>query len=53
MTYRALLLGFRVCEVPIIFTDRELGQSKMSGAIAVEAATLVPRLRRRLRHAHL
>jgi dolichol-phosphate mannosyltransferase len=53
MTYRALLLGFRVCEVPIIFTDRELGQSKMSGAIVVEAATLVPRLRRRLRHAHL
>ena len=31
MTYRALLLGFRVVEIPIIFTDRELGQSKMSG----------------------
>src|ERR1019366_2963996 len=53
MTYRALLLGFRVREVPIIFTDREFGQSKMSGAIVVEAATLVPRLRRRLRDAHL
>jgi dolichol-phosphate mannosyltransferase len=53
MTYRALLLGFRVHEVPIIFTDRELGESKMSGAIVVEAATLVPRLRHRLRHAHL
>ena len=52
MTYRALLLGFRVREVPIIFTDREFGQSKMSGAIVVEAATLVPRLRRRLRDAH-
>jgi dolichol-phosphate mannosyltransferase len=52
MTYRALLLGFRVAEVPIVFTDRELGESKMSGAIVLEAATLVPRLRRRLRHAH-
>ena len=52
MTYRALLLGFRVKEIPIIFTDRELGQSKMSGGIVLEAATLVPGLRRRLRHAH-
>ena len=52
MTYRALLLGFRVKEVPITFTDRELGESKMSGSIVLEAATLVPALRRRLRHAH-
>ncbi len=52
MTYRALLLGFRVTEVPIIFSDRELGESKMSGTIVLEAATLVPRLRRRLRHVH-
>ena len=51
MTYRALMLGFRVIEVPIIFTDREYGESKMSGTIVLEAATLVPRLRRRLRHA--
>ena len=48
MTYRALLLGFRVVEVPITFTDRTVGESKMSGAIVVEAATLVPRVRRRL-----
>jgi dolichol-phosphate mannosyltransferase len=52
MTYRALLLGFRVIEVPIIFTDREYGESKMSGTIVLEAATLVPHLRWRLRHAH-
>ena len=52
MTYRALLLGYRVIEVPIIFSDREYGESKMSGTIVLEAATLVPRLRRRLRHAH-
>jgi len=48
MTYRALLQGFRVVEVPIVFTDRTVGESKMSRAIVVEAATLVPRIRRRL-----
>lgn len=46
MTYRAILLGFRVKEVPITFTDRTEGTSKMSGNIVVEAATTVPRLRR-------
>jgi dolichol-phosphate mannosyltransferase len=49
MTYRALLLGFRVREIPITFADRERGQSKMSGGIVFEAAALVPLLRRRLR----
>jgi dolichol-phosphate mannosyltransferase len=48
MTYRALLLGFRVREVPITFTERERGVSKMSQGIVWEAATLVPRLRLRL-----
>ncbi len=48
MTYRALLQGFTVVEVPITFTDRTKGQSKMSRGIVVEAAVLVPRLRRRL-----
>ena len=48
MTYRALLLGFRITEVPITFSDRELGRSKMSRGIVLEAATLVPRLRLRL-----
>ena len=52
MTYRALLLGFRVVEVPIMFVDRQYGTSKMSGTIVVEAATLVPRLRHRLRRVH-
>ena len=46
MTYRALVAGFRVTEVPITFTDRVLGESKMKGSIVVEAATRVPRLRR-------
>ncbi len=48
MTYRAILLGFRVREVPITFSERELGTSKMSRRIVLEAATLVPRLRRTL-----
>jgi dolichol-phosphate mannosyltransferase len=48
MTYRAILLGFRVVEVPITFREREHGTSKMSRRIVLEAATLVPRLRRTL-----
>jgi dolichol-phosphate mannosyltransferase len=37
MTWRAVQAGFRVREVPITFTERERGTSKMSGAIVVEA----------------
>jgi len=49
LTYRAVLAGFRVVEVPIMFRDRRLGQSKMSWRIAAEAVVLVPQLRRRAR----
>jgi dolichol-phosphate mannosyltransferase len=45
MTYRAVKHGFRVDEVPIVFVDRRVGQSKMSKKIFVEALTLVWRLR--------
>ena len=45
LTYRAVQAGFRVVEVPIVFRDRERGQSKMSWRIAVEAMWLVPLLR--------
>jgi dolichol-phosphate mannosyltransferase len=45
LTYRAVRAGFRVVEVPIIFRDREHGQSKMSWRIAAEAMWLVPGLR--------
>jgi dolichol-phosphate mannosyltransferase len=45
LTYRAVRAGFRVVEVPIVFRDRELGESKMSWRIAVEAFWLVPLLR--------
>ena len=46
VTYRALLAGFRVTEVPIIFRDRTKGASKMSSRIALEAMWSVPSLRR-------
>jgi dolichol-phosphate mannosyltransferase len=44
-TYRALRAGFRVVEVPITFSDREAGGSKMSKAIVAEAIWKVPLLR--------
>ena len=37
--------GFRVVEVPIVFRDRRVGESKMSGAIVAEAALRVPAMR--------
>ncbi|GAY10746.1 polyprenol monophosphomannose synthase [Pseudonocardia sp. N23] len=37
MAWRALQAGFRVREVPITFTERELGASKMSTAVMFEA----------------
>jgi dolichol-phosphate mannosyltransferase len=45
LTFRALRGGLRVAEIPIVFRERERGESKMSGRIALEAALLVPRLR--------
>jgi dolichol-phosphate mannosyltransferase len=45
MTYRALLLGFTVREVPITFADRIAGGSKMSRSIVLEAIRRVPLLR--------
>lgn len=47
MNFRAWKKGFRVGEVPIVFTDRRLGQSKMSGAIVREAVWRVWALRLR------
>lgn len=37
MKYRAFVKKFNIVEVPIIFTDRTKGQSKMSGSIIKEA----------------
>ena len=43
VAYRAAQAGARIREVPIRFVDRELGESKMSGDIVVEALALVTR----------
>mgnify|MGYP000222713867 CR=1 FL=1 len=45
MKYRAFSKNFTIVEVPIIFTDRTKGQSKMSGAIFQEAVFGVIALR--------
>ncbi len=37
LAWRAVQAGFRVTEVPITFTEREIGTSKMSGGIVREA----------------
>ncbi len=37
LTYRASRKGFRVVEMPIVFEDRRVGQSKMSRRIVLEA----------------
>jgi dolichol-phosphate mannosyltransferase len=41
MTHRLWRKGLKVVEVPIVFTDRERGQSKMSGHIVREALLMV------------
>lgn len=45
MKYRAYANGFNIVEVPIIFTDRTKGESKMSNAIIKEAIFGVVALR--------
>ena len=46
-TFRAIRAGFEVVEVPIVFRDRRVGQSKMTHAIVLEAALRVPMMRLR------
>jgi len=46
MALRAVKAGCRVAEVPICFTERRAGKSKMSGSIITEAVVLPWRLRR-------
>lgn len=43
MTFRTAQLGKRILEVPITFSEREFGESKMSGNIITEALTNVTR----------
>ena len=44
-TYRVIRAGFSVVEIPIVFVDRRVGESKMDGSIVVEAMLQVPALR--------
>ena len=44
-TYRAICAGFRVVELPIVFRDRHVGESKMTNRIVFEAAWRVPAMR--------
>ena len=45
MSYRAWRKGFRLVEVPIVFTERDTGESKMSKRIVREAVWRVWMLR--------
>lgn len=45
MKFTAWKLGFKIIEVPIIFTDRKMGASKMSGGIFNEALWGVLRMK--------
>jgi dolichol-phosphate mannosyltransferase len=45
MKYTAIKMGYKVVELPIIFTDRTQGESKMSGSIFKEAIFGVLKLR--------
>lgn len=45
MKFTVWKLGYRIVEVPIIFTDRKLGSSKMSGGIFNEALWGVVRMK--------
>jgi len=45
MNFRAWVKGYKIKEIPIIFSDRTIGQSKMSKKIVHEAIFMVWRLR--------
>ncbi|MCF6185430.1 MAG: polyprenol monophosphomannose synthase, partial [Bacteroidales bacterium] len=45
MKFRSIISGYKIKEVPIIFTDRTEGNSKMSGGIFSEAFWGILKLR--------
>jgi dolichol-phosphate mannosyltransferase len=45
MKFTAWKLGYKIIEIPIVFTDRKLGSSKMSGGIFNEALWGVQRMK--------
>jgi dolichol-phosphate mannosyltransferase len=48
MAYVTQKLGYRICEIPITFEDRRIGESKMSMGVKIEAAWRVWQVR--IRH---
>jgi len=44
-TYKTALKGFKIKEIPIIFEDRRVGQSKMSSGIFIEASLMILKLK--------
>ena len=45
MSFKAWSKGFMLCEHPIIFVDRQSGESKMSRKIVYEAVFMVWKLK--------
>ena len=44
MNFLIWIRGYKIKEIPIIFTDRTIGESKMNKNIVFEAMIMVPRL---------
>ena len=44
MNFLTWIKGFKVLEIPIVFTDRTVGESKMNRSIVIEAILMVPKL---------
>ena len=44
MNFLTWIKGFKIKEIPIVFTDRTVGKSKMNRGIVIEAIWMVPRL---------
>ena len=44
MNFLTWIKGFKIVEIPIVFTDRTVGESKMNRAIVIEAILMVPKL---------
>ena len=44
VNFLAFVYGFKIKEIPIIFHDRTVGESKMSKSIILEAIFMVPKL---------
>ena len=44
MNFLTWIGGFKILEIPIVFTDRPVGESKMNRAIVIEAILMVPKL---------